>query len=121
MPTVRNRGKGEVAGAAAAAPAHTPEAPIGVQGFIEEYRAWIVFIVILPLSFFLRQKERWGRYLFPCDGTHVTRVYAVVEAVRRWNTMDAAPPMCTDRNVAGSHSTVSGQKWSGNCLLAPIP
>lgn len=82
-----------------------PRAPSARMAFIERHRAVLVCVGVLPLSCVLKVAERLRRWITaPSPAKHSQRVAAVCTAVRQWASLADAPPMCTDRSSASSHS-----------------
>ena len=86
------------------------EVPGWALYIITEWRAAIIVLFVMPMSFLARQYNcvcNWIHERFLADATgHEGRVARVQEEVRRWNELPAAgrKMLCTDRNPSASHS-----------------
>jgi delta24-sterol reductase len=79
----------------------SPRQPSMAMRFIEAYREYIVFFVVLPISLVLRVVHAWDRrWNRPDASQHEARVQRVQSAVRQKRNQ----LMTTDRSACASHS-----------------
>eukprot|EP00505_MAST-04D_sp_SCG-Rhode-Island_P001588 Stramenopile-MAST_4_protein_1588 len=87
-----------------------PKAMFDRSGLFESFvRPYIIFFVVLPLSFVFTQVGELARRVFaPSPELHSSRVDKVQHAVR--SNVDSGTKICTDRSPTASHSVRSRDK-----------